>query len=363
MHLRSFRSLLLLLTQAVAASALCASTHAAVIAAPPSIALGFIEPRASITRTFRLVNGSDSPVTIVSATPTCTCTTLDAAGKVIPAHGSIEVPMTMKVAASTGVKSASVAFVFSDGSPPLSITMSGEIAYAVRGTSVDITNGSRVPYINAFRDPAAPAASAKVPLDGVVTVGSIDQVPFTIRSVMNAPPVFVGFDPATDSPRPSYEVRYDFSGLSCAHMPPYLIIETDHPKAPVVDMRIRHLCTRISPQIPFAEYRANLGVLNPGVALPFEFELKHAAGWNVIETLSSDPRIAVTFVGQRSDKETAMISLVATPAESTRGVILTQITMTATDPDGIRRTSDFWVYCVVRPSDNSAGKTNQKLGS
>ncbi len=339
--------------------ALSSGALADVIADPPSIALGFLEPRASVSRTFRLVNTSTAPVTIVSATPSCTCTTLEAAGKVIPAQGSVDIPVVMKVASSTGVKSAAVSFVFSDRSPPVTVTMSGEIAYAVRGTMIDPTNNARVPYINAFQDPAAPPGSAVTPLNGTVTIASIDQAPFTIQSVMDRPPEFVGFDPAADQPRHSYEVRYDFSTLPCEQVPPYLIVATDHPKAPVVDMRVRHLCTKIAPQIPFAEYRANLGVLTSATPLPFEFELKHSEGWRVIETTSKDPRVSVRFVAQRADKEMAMISLVAEASDSASGVVLAPITMTASDPSGARRTSDFWVYAIVRPPSAPI----QKLGS
>lgn len=339
--------------------ALAREALAEVIADPPSIALGFLEPRASVTHTFRLVNTSTAPVTIVSATPSCTCTALEATGKVIPAQGAIELPVTMKVSASTGVKSAAVSFVFSDQSPPLTVTMSGEIAYAVRGTTIDPTNHARVPYINAFQDPAAPAGSAVTPLTGSVTVASIDQAPFTIQSVMDRPAEFVGFDPAVDRPRSSYEIRYDFSKLACEQVPPYLIIATDHPKAPVIDMRVRHLCTKIAAQIPFAEYRANLGVLTATTPASFEFELKHSAGWRVVDTVSKDSRIAVKLVSQRSDKDMAMISLSAEATDAAIGVILAPITMTATGPDGVNRSSDFWVYAIVRPRTAPV----QKLGS
>ncbi|MSR70154.1 MAG: DUF1573 domain-containing protein [Phycisphaerales bacterium] len=344
---------------AVAQCALAGCALADVIADPASISLGFLEPRASVTRTFRLVNTSAAPVTILSVTPTCTCTTLDAAGRVIPAEGSIEVPLTMKVAASTGVKSAAVAFTFSDKSPPVTLTMSGEIAYAVRGSTIDPTNGVRVPYINAFQDPAAPAGSRVAPLAGTVTISSIDQTPFTIQSVMGQPAIFVGFDPAADRPKHTYEVRYDFSKLPCEQVPPYLIIATDHPKAPLIDMRVRHLCTKIAPQIPFAEYRANLGVLTTATAVPFEFELKHSAGWQVVETMSKDPRISVQFVAARADKDMTMLSLVAQTTAAACGIILAPITMTAIGPDGVRRLNDFWVYALVLPSAAPA----QKLGS
>ena len=314
-----------------------------VLADPPLINLGFIEPRSTITRTFRLSNISKAPITIETVTPSCTCTTLDAAGKIIPAFGSLEVPVTMKVAASTGVKSASVTFTFSDRSTPTVLNMSG---------------GTRVPFINLFDDPQRPKDIAPPPMAGTLKVMSIDQRPFRILSVMNQPPAFAGFDPAKDSPATSYDLVYDFSKVPCERMPPYLIIETDHPLAPVIDMRIRHACTKIMPQLPFAEYRANLGAVTTGSPQPFEFELKKSQGWKVISTTSKDPQFTVKVIDQRSDSDHAMISMMITVDPSAHGIVLAPVTMTATDPTGATRSSDFWVYFkTVAPA------TNQKTGS
>ncbi len=324
-----------------------------VIVDPPLINLGFIEPRSTITRNFRLINSSNQPVTIVSATPTCTCTTIDAQGKIIPSGQSLELPITMKVAASTGIKTAAVTFTFAGGIAPVKVEMSGEIAYTIRGTTTDVTNGAMVPYINAFQDPSAPSGTPTAPLSGTVTISSIDRTPFRINSVMGQSPAFVNFNPQQDAPRNTYLVSYDFSKIPCERMPPYLIVETDHPKAPVIDMRIRHACTKISPQLPFAEYRSNLGAVTTGSNQPFEFELKNSRGWKVISTTSKDPQFTVNLVGQRFDADNAMISLMISVNPSAHGIILAPVTMTATDPNGVTRSSDFWVYFKAVPAANA----------
>ncbi len=320
-----------------------------IIADPEMINLGFVEPRSTVTRSFRLLNTSSAAVTIKSATPSCTCTTIDAVGKVIPGQGSIDIPITMKIAASTGAKSASVTFTFSDGSAPVSLGMGGEVAYQVRATTVDPTVNARVPYINAFDDPARPAGTPAPSLAGTIAVVSIDQKPFRVLSVMNAPPVFVGFDPSKDTPRTSYEIAYDFSKVPCEKMPRYVVIETDHPQAPVVDLRVRHACTRIMPEIPFAEYRANLGSIAPGTTQPFEFELKKAAGWRVTQVTSKDPRLTAALVDQRADADHALVSLTLKVDAAVTGVVLAPISMVAIDPAGKEHSSDFWVYFTTRP--------------
>ena len=345
-----------------------ASLPATIIVDPPLIKLGFIEPRSTITRNFRLINSSTKPVTIQSATPTCTCTTIEAQGKIIPPGQSLELPLTMKVAASTGIKSAAVTFTFAGGIAPVTIEMSGEIAYAVRGTTTDVTNGAMVPYINAFQDPSAPAGTPPAPLSGTVTISSIDRSLFRINSVMGQPAVFVNFNPQQDAPRNNYLVSYDFSKIPCERMPPYLIIETDHPQAPVIDMRIRHACTKISPQLPFAEYRSNLGIVTTGKEQPFEFELKHSQGWKVISTTSKDPQFTVKLVGQRADADNAMISLMISVNPSAHGIVLAPVTMTAMDPTGATKSSDFWVYFKAVPPASAAAASgapaaSQKAGS
>ena len=329
-----------------------ASLPATIIVDPPLIKLGLIEPRSTITRNFRLINSSSKPVTIQSATPTCTCTTIEAQGKIIPPGQSLELPLTMKVSASTGIKTAAVTFTFAGGIAPVTVEMSGEIAYAVRGTTTDVTLGAIVPYINAFQDPNTPTGKPIAPLSGTVTIASIDQTPFRINSVMGVSPVFVNFNPLQDAPRNNYLVSYDFSKIPCEQMPPYLIIETDHPKAPVVDMRIRHACTKISPQLPFAEYRSNLGAVTTGSDQPFEFELKKAQGWKVISTTSKDPRFTVKLVDQKFDTDHAMISLMISVNPSAQGIILAPVTMTAKNPRGATISSDFWVYFKAIPPAN-----------
>ena len=350
-----------------------ASLPATIIVDPPLIKLGFIEPRSTITRNFRLINSSTKPVTIQSATPTCTCTTIEAQGKIIPPGQSLELPLTMKVAASTGIKSAAVTFTFAGGIAPVTIEMSGEIAYAVRGTTIDVTNGAMVPYINAFQDPSAPVGTPSAPLSGTATISSIDGSLFRINSVMGQLPAFVNFNPQQDAPRNNYLVSYDFSKIPCERMPPYLIIETDHPQAPVIDMRIRHACTRISPQLPFAEFRSNLGIVTTGKEQPFEFELKHSQGWKVISTTSKDPQFTVKLVGQTADADNAMISLMISVNPSAQGIVLAPVTMTAMDLTGATKSSDFWVYfkavpaasaaAASAPAASGASAASQKAGS
>ncbi len=304
--------------------------------------LGFIEPRSSVTREVPLRNTSDKPVRILKAVPSCTCTTLDVTGKVIPPMGELLIPITMKVSSATGIKTANVQFVLEGVPTVLTVAMQGEVTYPVRALQLDPKTDTRVPYVDAFTD------SSKV--KGVIEVVATDGKPFTVTGVQGSAPRFVGFDPASDSPRTAYLVEYDLSGIECAKMPPYLIVSTDRADAPVVDMRVRHACTRIDPVIPFAEFRVNLGVLKPGSTASYDFELKQARGWTVTGATCDDPRILIEFVNQKPvDSEGhSLVALKATVSPEARGLLLVPVTLTATGPNGRAVSSAFWLYADVR---------------
>jgi len=313
-----------------------------VMVMPGTVMLGFIEPRSSVTREVPLRNTSDKPVRILKAVPSCTCTTLDVTGKVIPPMGELLIPITMKVSSATGIKTANVQFVLEGVPTVLIVAMQGEVSYPVRALQIDPKTDTRVPYLDAFTD----ASKVK----GVIEVVATDGKPFTVTGVQGAPPKHVGFDPATDAPRTSYMVEYDLSGIECAKMPPYLIVSTDRADAPVIDMRVRHACTRIDPVIPFAEFRTNLGAVKPGSTTDYDFELKQARGWTATGATCDDPRIRIEFVKQKPvDSEGhSLVSLKAVVSPDARGLLLVPVTLTATGPNGRSVSSVFWLYADVR---------------
>lgn len=313
-----------------------------IVVMPGTVMLGFIEPRSSVTRDVPLRNTSDKPVRILKAVPSCTCTTLDVAGKVVPPMGELVIPITMKVSGATGIKTANVQFVLEGVPSVLTVAMQGEVAYPVRALQLDRKTDTRVPYIDAFTD-------AKN-VTGVIEVVATDGKPFSVMGVQGSAPRFVGFNPSSDAPRTSYMVEYDLSGIECAKMPPYLIVSTDRADAPVIDMRIRHACTKIDPTIPFAEFRTNLGALKPGSSNDFDFELKRARGWSATAASCDDPRIRVEFVAQKPvDSEGhSLVGLRAIVSPEARGLILAPVTLTATSPNGRSVTSAFWLYADAR---------------
>ncbi|MBL9140713.1 MAG: DUF1573 domain-containing protein, partial [Phycisphaerae bacterium] len=289
---------------------------------------GFVSPNTTVQVDATLVNPLDRPVTCIRSVPTCQCTTLEMQGKVIPARGSITVPVSMKTSGATGPKTAAVRLMF-DGVPGLvEIKLEAEVAYSIHGYQTNTYPGRGVQqdfFVNAFDFPQQ--------TKGEVTIASADKKPFKVVSMQGSPPVFVDFNPATDPARESYRVQYDFSKAACADAPKYLVIETDRPDALLIDMRVRHACTRIDPAFIFAQYRENLGLMPVGVARDFSVEIKHANGVRIDSVQSLDPRLAVQLVGSVSDGDSLLVNLRAATQPGAQGVITSSIRFTGVGPD------------------------------
>ena len=295
------------------------------ISAEPAVAdFGIVAPGTVVSKTIRLVNPLDRPVLIKLARPSCTCTTVDMTGKTIPAKGVLEMPMSMKTSLSVGKKTAQVNMVFEGLDELLEIKLVAETAYAVRA------------------NPAYVDALAPERMKGYFELLSGDGTPFTVKSVNGLPAQTADGTPMKPANR--QVVQYDLArpGLTQG-VPPFLIVETDHPKCPVLDLRVRHETTRISPALNFAEFRANVGAVQNGSPVEFEIELKHAGELRVDGVAPNRMGVAAAIVEQKSDGDALLVRVKLMPSGLSAGPFLFPCTFV-----GGGKTSDLWIYGVCR---------------
>ena len=328
-------------------------------AEPASVDAGLVAPHSEVRFEATLRNPLDRPVTCIRSAPSCTCTTLDMVGKVIPAKGTLQVPISMKTSGATGEKTAAVVLTFADVPGLIELKLRAEVTYPVRGVQLN-----RGPDGTVRRDPFVNAFDIKENVRGTVTVESIDGAPFRVLSVDRKPPVFApaaGAAPAmaADAPRESWTVGYDFTGLPCERVPKYLVVETDRPDARLIDMRVRHECTRISPAFSFDQFRENVGVLAPGQSRTFELLVKRANGVRIDRVDSLEPMITSRLVDQKAAGDELLVRVEVTAAPRASGVFLGELRFTGVGPDPrspVRpgqpaavapRQSDFIVYGKV----------------
>ncbi len=320
------------------------AANAKVIAMPAGLDFGVVAPHTLLEGNFKLMNTSDKPLKIVGAQPSCQCTTIEITGKEIPAQvsgvpGVLEVPVTMKVSA-TGIKTAQVKVVVEGEPLPITLDLRAEVAYAVRLAIADAA-GKMQPYVDAAEDASR--------LKGVAQVFSSDGKPFRVLSVQGAAPEFVNWNAASDAPLAKYEVRFALAGEPCGQVPKYLLVETDRADARMIDARVRHECTRISPALDIAEFRSNVGVIATGGAGTFDIEIKKMGNNKIASVKSLDAQFSAQLVGQRADGSSLMVTIRLTPGKDVNGVFLTPVHLVAADANG-------QPYMTQRPEAGAAGQ-------
>lgn len=197
---------------------------------PSVIDFGVLDTGAEVTGVFTITNTTPDPLTIVQMKPSCKCTTLgEYNGRAIAPGESLEIT-TVLDARSYAARTKSRIDIIFDGYEEIGqVELIAETSRAVRATP---------PYL-----------SIQGMAEGTVLIESRDGDPFNILTAGGDPPVFVGgFDPSTDAPQARYEIAFDlseFDDLTCENAegdrtPMWWVIETDHPSAPILDLRVRH---------------------------------------------------------------------------------------------------------------------------
>ena len=110
-------------------------------------------------------------------------------------------------------------------------------------------------------------------------------------------------------------------------MPKWMLIETDHPDAPMIEMRVRHMSSRLPHQFPdyklkvqFDGYIANVGRIAPGSTSDFSVELKQFKQRTLSELRSGNPNFEVKMVQRKNgDGDRVRITGSITPKGEARG--------------------------------------------
>jgi len=283
---------------------------------PSNIDLGFLPPKTVGSAVFTLTNISDEPLTILNVAPTCRCTTTaDHVGAVIEPGEAYELEVLLDAAIAPQARSASVRVLF-DGYPrTIDLAVRGEIANPVR---------TLPGWIN---------AEEGIATKGRLMVESIDEAPFRICSVHGFPVRYVGFDPETDEPKNRYMIEYDLSDFESTGLPGWMIIETDHPVFPVVDVRVRATARDFGVGIRgIRDFRVPMGRISPGGVGETTIEFANLQRIpEFVGAVSLVDNAEVEFVKQEGDLERLLVTVRLRPRDGFRGLLYTPIQLRTAD--------------------------------
>jgi hypothetical protein len=320
---------------------------------PPQINFGKVKPGSKLPGKFVLRNSAPSAVTVKAVTPSCKCTDVSLApGTVIAAGGSVEVTATLAVPTTPGEKDAKVFITFEGFGAPTMAMLKADATLPIRATP-------------AFVDALKGVTSGKV------QVSSEDQQPYRILSAGGVPPKFVDFDPASDAPRSTYTLRWDFPNVPCEKMPLWWVVETDRADCPLIPLRLRHECTGVRADpgkearfwfIPEPLLLANRVEIGSSVVVPVVIEHYNPKGkgaivrpeWSQVKSVRSlSPDLVATLEGTKAGtKDDVELQVRVAPAPAARGAIYAPIEITTATGSAV-------VAVSMQVADSSATPTGQ----
>ena len=246
-------------TNADVASRQPAATVPPITFEPPVLDLGLLGVGEAAKGTVKIRNVGDRPLTIARTVASCACTyARDLAGTVLQPGEAVDLTATLTPKPGLGIKREKIT-VFVHGFSQVSVLdIRAEVSLPVRALP---------PYLEAY----------KVGMRGEIAVNSMDQRPFRILRADGKPPVFVDFNTAEDEPRNQYTLRWDLTGYTRQTIRRWWVVETDHPRAPLVDLQVRHDWTKKSTSTPrwiLGDRRILAGVLSRGESYELKTKLQ-----------------------------------------------------------------------------------------
>lgn len=298
-----------------------ASTGAPAVSITPGSLydFGIVAPDEEVTGSVMMINTGQTPLRVLKAQASCRCTAVqDIVGKTIEPGQSAPLTAVIEGRATPGPRSSTVRVLFEGYQQPVEVTFKLEVALPVR---------PRPGYIRAQRE-----------MTGTVRLEALEGESFSLLSANGDPIVYAdGFDPDFDEPRSSYVVSYDFRKYG-GQLPRYWVIETDHPRAPVIDLMVRHMSTQ--PARSGRTWRVNertlIGNVKAGTTKEFEFEIEQFPRTSKLhQILTEDGPLKFEVLEQQQLGPKVTVRMKATVPADLKGLIYSRLRLIASDGEAV----------------------------
>lgn len=183
-----------------------------------SLNLGIIRPGESKITRIKVHNPEDDTLKVTRVRGSCPCITVIPKPDVIQPGETVEWVMHVDVPDTLGPFSRRLLVDCEGYARPSSTPVVGDITWGVR-----------------VRADGKPSVRQRA---GTLTLESVDGEPFRVLSVNGKEPEFVEYDPSSGETRERYTLRYEVPGSTMLDIPRWIVIETDHPDAPLIDVKV-----------------------------------------------------------------------------------------------------------------------------
>ncbi len=293
-------------------------------------------PNTNARGTITLTNTSAEPVTLLAVTASCKCTTTTAAaGVVIEPGKSFDIQTELSGAPMQGARRSQIKIVAQGFQLPLQVPVEGEVSLPVRAVPA---------YINLVGERSR---------SGQTVLESTDGAPFRVLGVNGqAPPMAEGDD--ANTPQVRHTLAWSFA--PDAVVPDFWLVETDHPKCALVDVRVRNANSIPRPVIKMREYRINAGRIDPKDGVVIEVATRESVTPFTAATMAGGEACAITaeLVESRVEDGYTVASVKLIPRAGASGFVADRLRVTSG-----AKTQDVELFGTVRPATAAVDAASQ----
>ncbi|MFG0273845.1 MAG: DUF1573 domain-containing protein [Phycisphaerales bacterium] len=280
---------------------------------------GTVRPHIESRTTLELFNASKFPITLSRVTATCSCMGGIVEGSEVISPGQVgKVDITVKGRANPGPIRERVTVWYIDPESGrernFGIPVTGEVAEAVKVEPF---------FVNLLLEKKS----------GSLALASTDGERFRVLSFAGKDPVFdpaavpEGETPGRDATTKT-AILYDFSDVPETDLPDFALLQTDHPEAPLITVRLVHRGMLMRGQNP---------AVRPWSLSQDSFNLQRLASGESIERTITvvAPRLGDTFEATTSNERLGVEVVEVTSTDKGKEVRL-RFTMQSGDPGVLR---------------------------
>ncbi|MFM9956571.1 MAG: DUF1573 domain-containing protein [Phycisphaerales bacterium] len=300
------------------------------VVGPQTQQIGRKSPLELISGTFRLRNTGDKALTVTKIEAGCRCTNGVVSNPVIAPGGETQLNYELDLRGTLGPLRKPIRVRFAGFDRSLEVVVQGELHYDIRAEPPTLKAGPNG--------------------ESQFTLTSLDGKPFRVLSVQGESPTVVSKVPSDGEAAVSWTLVTNVNRT----MPYAVVVETDHPTAPVIDLRVMGGVTaqRETPyfkninDISIGRHLVNLGVVKPGGSTEFDFYITRIKDFGKPVTLATDGgdvKLELVELGAWRRPDDNHVKVKATFREGVKGVQLFPVYVTS---EG--KTNRTWACAVVK---------------
>lgn len=216
---------------------------------PPELDFGDMTADVAMTKTIKLCNDGNAPITVTKAIPGCGCTTPSWPKDPIQPGECGEAEITLRPGSKQGIELHKQVTFQLDGYAPAVLVMKGKVAEYVKVLP------------DLIEAPAPDATEADAAKMGVIKLNAVDGTPFKVLSVN--PPIVKDLG---DAATLDHELKIDWVTWKDSGRSPKVAIVTDHPKAPSLTVMVKRSIKDVQGEAPTPPPVAKPQPANPLIA-------------------------------------------------------------------------------------------------